>query len=202
MSATASPPSDAAPTSPAPAGAPIAGEACPLCGAALHPEQEWCLRCGAAARTRLAASPNWKTPIAAVLVLLALSLGVLAAALVKLAGDTGPVKPASTTTVTRAATPTPTVVAPQNLAPATTAPSARTPTVTTPATTTRTGATRQPGAGTTGLGTTGLGTTRPRTGTASPRTGSPGNPVGGLGLGKAVEERIRKLATKRANGGK
>jgi len=54
--------------------------------APLHPEQEWCLHCGAAARTRLAASPNWKAVLAALAVVVALSLVVLAAALVKLAG--------------------------------------------------------------------------------------------------------------------
>ena len=54
----ATPPAVPAPT----AAPPPADEACPLCGAPLAPEQEWCLRCGAAARTRLAASPAWKTP--------------------------------------------------------------------------------------------------------------------------------------------
>jgi len=49
----------------APSLAPI-GEACPLCGAPLHPEQAWCLSCGAAARTRLAAAPGWRGPIGAV----------------------------------------------------------------------------------------------------------------------------------------
>ena len=68
----------------------VAGsEACPLCGAPLSPEQDWCLRCGAAARTRLAATPNWKAPIATIAVVAALALGVLAAALVKLAGGSG-----------------------------------------------------------------------------------------------------------------
>jgi predicted amidophosphoribosyltransferase len=61
-------------------------EACPLCGAPLKPEQSWCLRCGAAARTRLAAQPKWKALVAALLMVVVLSLGVLAAALVKLAG--------------------------------------------------------------------------------------------------------------------
>ncbi|HXP37256.1 MAG TPA: hypothetical protein VN817_05775, partial [Solirubrobacteraceae bacterium] len=56
-------------------------EACPLCGAPLNPDQDWCLRCGAAARTRLAATPNWKGPIAAIAVVAVLALGVLAAAL-------------------------------------------------------------------------------------------------------------------------
>jgi predicted nucleic acid-binding Zn ribbon protein len=61
-------------------------EVCPLCGAPLKPEQSWCLRCGAAARTRLAAQPKWKALVVALLLVVVLSLGVLAAALVKLAG--------------------------------------------------------------------------------------------------------------------
>src|SRR5438477_388075 len=55
-----------------------ARDSCPLCGASLHPEQEWCLRCGAAARTRLAAAPNWRAPVLALVVVVVLSLGVLA----------------------------------------------------------------------------------------------------------------------------
>jgi predicted nucleic acid-binding Zn ribbon protein len=61
-------------------------EMCPLCGAPLKPEQDWCLRCGAAARTRLAAQPKWRALVVALVVVVVLSLGVLAAALVKLAG--------------------------------------------------------------------------------------------------------------------
>lgn len=61
-------------------------EMCPLCGAPLRPEQSWCLRCGAAARTRLAAQPKWKALVLAFVVVVVLSLGVLAAALVTLAG--------------------------------------------------------------------------------------------------------------------
>jgi hypothetical protein len=103
----------AAPSSPAgaagegspspPAQAPAPSEACPLCGAPLHAEQEWCLSCGAAARTRLAASPNWRAPLITVVVVAVLSLGVLAGALVKLAGGSGSQTPATTTTVTTAA---------------------------------------------------------------------------------------------------
>ena len=62
-------------------------------------EQDWCLRCGAAARTRLAASPRWRGAIVALAVVVVLALGVLAAALVKLAGDSGSSAPASTSTV-------------------------------------------------------------------------------------------------------
>lgn len=59
---------------------------CPLCQAPLRPDQNWCLRCGAAARTRLAAQPKWKALVVVLLLVVLLSLGVLAAALVKLAG--------------------------------------------------------------------------------------------------------------------
>jgi len=63
-----------------------AQESCPLCGAPLTSEQSWCLRCGAAARTRLAAQPKWKALVVALVLVLVVSLGVLAAALVTLAG--------------------------------------------------------------------------------------------------------------------
>ena len=76
--------------------------ACPLCGAPLDPRQEWCLSCGAAARTRLAAPTNWKAPIVAIAVIAALALGVLAAALVKLSG--GPGAPKTLAPITRTVT--------------------------------------------------------------------------------------------------
>jgi hypothetical protein len=105
VSVTAPPPSSAAGTpGTAPAGAtePLR-EACPLCGAPLHAEQEWCLNCGAAARTRLAASPGWRGPVLALVVLLVLSLGVLAGSLVKLAGGSPPASTQTTTVTTAAA---------------------------------------------------------------------------------------------------
>jgi peptidylprolyl isomerase len=101
-----------------------AGEPCPLCGAPLDPEQEWCLRCGAAARTRLATSPNWKAPIIALAVVAALSLGVIAAALVKLAGNSSSPATPATTTVAAAPAVTPSVTSPGTLgAPGTPTPS-------------------------------------------------------------------------------
>lgn len=60
--------------------------ACPLCGTPLQADQEWCLGCGAAARTRLAAPTSWKAPILALALVVALALGALAAALVSLTG--------------------------------------------------------------------------------------------------------------------
>lgn len=127
MNATATPPTGAA--EPGPSGAHVGGsasDACPLCGAPLHREQEWCLRCGAAARTRLAAAPRWGIPVAAVLAVVALSLGILAAALVSLAGS-GSSPAAITRTVTTAAT-TPTGPAATGPAPNATTPKATSPT--------------------------------------------------------------------------
>jgi hypothetical protein len=117
VSSTAAPPPPAVTAPPPPPAA--AGEACPLCGAPLHPEQDWCLRCGAAARTRLAASPNWRAPLLLALVVAVLSLGVLAAALVKLAGGSGSSAAAPTTTVTSpaAATQTPSATLPATSTP-------------------------------------------------------------------------------------
>src|SRR5882757_9219398 len=80
-----------------------AGDSCPLCASPLHPDQEWCLHCGAAARTRLAPSSNSKAPMVAVAVVAGLSLAVLAAALVKLAGDTGSPTSSVASSVTAAA---------------------------------------------------------------------------------------------------
>jgi predicted amidophosphoribosyltransferase len=65
---------------------PMPLDLCPLCQAPLRSDQSWCLRCGAAARTRLAAQPKWKALVVTFLLVVVLSLGVLAAALVKLAG--------------------------------------------------------------------------------------------------------------------
>ena len=79
---------------------PAIDEACPLCGERLDGEQEWCLRCGAAARTRLAGAPNWKGPVVGLGAVGAIALGVLAAALVALTGSSGSGTPASTVTRT------------------------------------------------------------------------------------------------------
>jgi hypothetical protein len=151
----------------APAHAPAApGEVCPLCRTPLHPEQEWCLHCGAAARTRLAASPRWKGLIAALAVVVALSLGVLAAALVKLAGGSN-AAPAVTRTVTTAAASTPTLTTPSGASTATTAPGART-TTSVPS---RTSTAPAPNTGATGTSTT----------------------HGESGLTKLIREHLRKL---------
>jgi hypothetical protein len=104
-------------------------DACPLCGASLDPNQDWCLRCGAAARTRLAASSRWKAPLIAGAVVAALALAVLAAALVKLASDSNS---RARNTVVLVQTPAP--VTPTTAVPGTTAPRTAAPTPAVPGT--------------------------------------------------------------------
>ena len=146
VSAASPPTLVAGTTAPGPVPIAPAGDACPLCGAPLRPDQDWCLRCGAAARTRLAATPNWKAPAIALALLVALSLGVLAASLVSLAGSSSGPPVARTVVVTTAqATPTaPAPTTPAPTAPSTTpgasAPGASTPTTPTGSSTTGAGA--------------------------------------------------------------
>jgi hypothetical protein len=136
----------------------------------LQAEQEWCLRCGAAARTRLAASPHWRAPIVAIVAVLALSLGVLTAALVDLAGSSSPTR----TQVTRTVTTAPAAAVPAPVSPTTTA-TAPPPATAAPAAP-RTGAQTTT---TTGTGTRAIpprsGTTR--TGKVVPGATQPGTPV-------------------------
>jgi hypothetical protein len=172
-----------APASPSPPAA--HGETCPLCGAPLHPEQEWCLRCGAAARTRLAASPNWKGFTATLAVVVALSLGVLAAALVKLAaGDSTPPATTRTVTVAAAATPASTASTPTTGLPASGATGASTPGA---ATTPASAATTPGSAAATSAPTGTTGTTPGATNTTKAK-----RKAKGFGLGKTVEELLRK----------
>ena len=67
--------------------------ACPRCGTAVGPDQEWCLHCGAPARTRLVPTPNWRAPLL-VLALVAVLAGIaLAIAFVELTNDSAPAAP-------------------------------------------------------------------------------------------------------------
>ncbi len=72
-----------------PAAPPAPSERCPLCDAELAPDQEWCLQCGAAARTRLASPPRWRAPLLTALAVIVVSFAVLVAALVKLSAGSG-----------------------------------------------------------------------------------------------------------------
>jgi hypothetical protein len=86
MATGPTPPASEPAGSAAPAGAVPVRESCPLCGTPLGAGQEWCLGCGAAARTRLAATPRWRAPVIALCVVIVLAVGALTAALVSLAG--------------------------------------------------------------------------------------------------------------------
>jgi hypothetical protein len=89
-----------------PAGRGIAGTmSCPRCAAPVGPDQDWCLACGAAARTRLAPTPNWRAPVVALAVVVLLACIALVAAFVVLTNDDAP--PAATTAAPPAATAAP-----------------------------------------------------------------------------------------------
>ena len=134
--------------------------ACPRCGASLKPEQDWCLECGAAARTRIARTPAWRLPVFAVVFVIALSGAAAAFAFVRLSNTdddlraaqtapptTAPAPPAPTTTAPPVAVPTTTTPAPegQPTTPTTAQPSPFTQTQATPAPTPPTTPTTPPG---------------------------------------------------------
>jgi len=176
--------------------APPAAEACPLCGAPLQPEQEWCLSCGAAARTRLANAPAWGAPIIAMAIVATLSLGVLAAALVTLAGKSSSSTTPTVATVTAAAT---------AAAPAQTAtPTAATPTTPAAGATAGTGATSATGATASTGATSSSGVTAPAAttpgaatpGSASAPTARAPAPTTAPGISKRALERLRELEKK------
>jgi RNA polymerase subunit RPABC4/transcription elongation factor Spt4 len=79
---------------------PATERACPRCGASLAPDQEWCLNCGTAVRTRIAPTPRWRVPIVLVGTLVALIAAALILALVELSGDPQPIAKAPSTTPT------------------------------------------------------------------------------------------------------
>jgi septal ring-binding cell division protein DamX len=85
---------------------PATEKRCPRCGAGMTGRQEWCLSCGTAVGTRVAAAPGWRAPFAIAGVILALAAIAVAIAIVQLADDTGQV------TQNAAATPPPATPAP------------------------------------------------------------------------------------------
>jgi hypothetical protein len=98
---------------------------CPRCGATLRDDQDWCVECGAAARTRIARTPNWKLPIAALGVLLALAGSAAAFAFVRLSDTDDDLAAAkSAATLTQATAPPATTA---TTAPAVDVPPAQTP---------------------------------------------------------------------------
>ena len=112
----------------APPGPPPGTQQCPRCGAEVAPDQDWCLDCGYAVRTRVAPTPRWRIPVAIAGTVAVLALAALAVAFVDLTEDPETVTAPATTPTTQ------TVPPPATVPPATTT----TPPVTTtpPATTT------------------------------------------------------------------
>jgi hypothetical protein len=84
---------------------------CPRCSAPIEPEQDWCLQCGLAARTRLAPTPDWRIPLAAAIAAALLGAGGLAFAFVELTSDDGPVTTTTTSTTTTSTATTPATTA-------------------------------------------------------------------------------------------
>jgi predicted nucleic acid-binding Zn ribbon protein len=96
---------DAGGTPTPPHGAGDAEEHCPICGAPLREDQDWCLRCGTAARTRLAPVPRWRPLVVGIAVVALLSIAGLAVALVELAGGSSQSGTPTGTVATTAAPP-------------------------------------------------------------------------------------------------
>ena len=67
--------------------------ACPRCRTAVGPEQQWCLHCGAPARTRLVPTPNWRAPLLVLALVAVLAAAALAIAFVELTKDGEPAAP-------------------------------------------------------------------------------------------------------------
>jgi len=131
-----SPERDGTPTPPE--GAQGAEEHCPICGAPLREDQDWCLRCGTAARTRLAPAPRWRPLLLGIGVVVVLSVAGLAVALVELAGGSsggGTATGSVTTAAAPASTPAAITFTSTTAVLSTSAPSTVTTTVTTAPTT-------------------------------------------------------------------
>jgi hypothetical protein len=109
----------------------VSAIACPRCGATIAPDQDWCLDCGAAARTRLAPTPNWRAPVALVAVIALLAGAGLAAAFVALTNNSTKAPSTSTPATAPAVATEPTAGAPPTTPPTTSTP-ASVPTATTP----------------------------------------------------------------------
>lgn len=60
---------------------------CTHCGARLAADQDWCLECGAAVRTRISAAPDWRVPLAIVGAVVTLAAAALIFMLVSLSNS-------------------------------------------------------------------------------------------------------------------
>jgi uncharacterized paraquat-inducible protein A len=77
-------------------GLPERVERCARCSTYIRPDQDWCLECGLAARTRLAPTPDWRIPLLAAVVAALLGAGALAYAFAKLTADDPPARTGTT----------------------------------------------------------------------------------------------------------
>jgi hypothetical protein len=85
---------------------------CPRCGKTVAPGEDWCLKCGAAARTKIVPPPDWRKPVAVLATLLALSVVAIAVAFVDLTNDPTPPKVVPVPTIKTVTTPPPTTTTP------------------------------------------------------------------------------------------
>jgi hypothetical protein len=130
---------------------------CPRCSAPVAGDQDWCLECGAPARTRLAQTPNWRLPTVAIGAIVLIAGALLAFAFVKLTSDNGATPAAATTAPivdTAPAATVPPVVTPTVPSATTTAPPGPTVPSTVPGQTTPITPTPAPTTSTTTPGTT------------------------------------------------
>ena len=115
---------------------------CPRCGAAVRPDQDWCLMCGAAVTTKVAGAPGWRTPVAIVGVVLAIAAAGLVFAFLEISNDADKAAQATPTPtaaaqVTTTPTPVPTAASPTPTpSPGTTATATASPTTSASPTTT------------------------------------------------------------------
>jgi hypothetical protein len=73
-------------------------EPCAQCRSPLAEDQEWCLECGSS-RTLIYASPDWRVPVAVVVVVILIAIGGFAVAVSRLSGNSAsPVTGASAST--------------------------------------------------------------------------------------------------------
>ena len=129
-----------APPGAAPATAP-GTIACPRCATVIGPDQDWCLSCGAPARTRLVPTPNWRAPVAVLAVIVVLAGIALAIAFVSLTNDSEPAAPVDSQAPPPSATstaPAASAAAPTQPPPSTAVPQGEASTTAAPGTTTAT----------------------------------------------------------------
>ena len=80
---------------------------CPQCSAEVAAEQDWCLACGAPARTRVAPAANWRLPLALIATIALIAGLAIAVAFVALTDDDPVIAGTQPATTAGATTPAP-----------------------------------------------------------------------------------------------